>query len=44
MICILKSYARGVLVACVPLIATNDTNAKAYVTAILAAYCTSLAR
>ena len=35
-IAILKSYARGVVVACLPLIALNETSTKAYVTAVLA--------
>lgn len=35
-IAILKSYARGVVVACLPLIALNETSPKAYVTAVLA--------
>jgi hypothetical protein len=35
-IAILKSYARGVVSACIPLIALNQTSPKAYLTAVLA--------
>ena len=36
LLAVIKSYARGVLVAITPLIVINETNIKAYVIAILA--------
>ena len=36
LLAVIKSYARGVLVAITPLIVINETNIKAYLIAVLA--------